>query len=105
MSPRRFGVSGRSNHSPLLVGPGGLLRVQMPRARRAVSELSRSYRVEAPEKTRHKDFDDLTRHEQEARVLAFTEQGDVIAAVKLAKRLYGYDTTEAKAFVEGLRNT
>ena len=104
MSPRRFGVSGRSKHSPLLVKPGGLLRVQMPRPRRAIEVLSRSYAAEAAEKTRHKDFDDLTRDEQEARILAFTEQGDVIAAVKLTKLVYGYGTTEAKAFVEGLRD-
>ena len=32
----------------------------------------------------------------------FAERGDIMSAVILARRLYGYDLTEARAFVEGL---
>ena len=46
----------------------------------------------------------LTRDEQEARLLELSETGQGMAAITLARRLYGYDLTQAKAFVDGLRN-
>jgi hypothetical protein len=45
----------------------------------------------------------LSRADQERRLLELTETGATIAAVDLARRLYGYDLTRAKAFVEELR--
>jgi len=46
----------------------------------------------------------LTRDEQEARLLELSETGQGMAAITLARRLYGYDLTQAKAFVDGLRD-
>lgn len=40
--------------------------------------------------------------EIERRILDFAERGDIIDAVVLAKQRYGYDTTEARAFVDTL---
>jgi len=44
----------------------------------------------------------VDRTEQEKRLLQLVEAGHKIAAIDIARRLYGYDLTEAKAFVEGL---
>ena len=44
----------------------------------------------------------LKREEQESRLLELIESGQVMDAIRLARRLYGYDLPEAKTFVEGL---
>jgi hypothetical protein len=46
----------------------------------------------------------LSRTEQEARLRELSETGQDLAAISLARQLYGYDLTQAKAFVEGLRH-
>jgi len=40
--------------------------------------------------------------QSEAQILELAERGKIIPAVRLAEKLYGYDTTEARQFVEGL---
>ncbi|MFH1719466.1 MAG: hypothetical protein ABIF19_19105 [Planctomycetota bacterium] len=40
--------------------------------------------------------------ECEAQILELAERGKIIPAVRLAARLYGYNTTDAKEFVDGL---
>ncbi len=40
--------------------------------------------------------------EQESRLLELIENGQVLDAIRLARRLYGYDLTQAKIFVEEL---
>lgn len=45
----------------------------------------------------------LSREEQETRLLELAETGQTMAAIALARKLYSYDLTEAKAFVDGLR--
>ena len=40
--------------------------------------------------------------EREGRIIELVESGDTIAAVRLARDVYGYDLTEAKMFVDGL---
>ncbi len=52
-----------------------------------------------------KDFvnlDKLSREEQEARLLELVESGDMMSADYIARRLYSYDLTAAKQFVEEL---
>jgi hypothetical protein len=44
----------------------------------------------------------LSREEQETRLLELAESGQTMAAIGLARRLYSYNLTEARAFVEGL---
>jgi hypothetical protein len=48
------------------------------------------------------NHDAAHRAEQEARLVELAESGDMIGAVTLARRLYSYDLTAAKQFVEEL---
>ena len=50
------------------------------------------------------NLEELGREEQESRLLALTASGDKIAAITMARRLYAYDLTQAKEFIEGLAN-
>jgi ribosomal protein L7/L12 len=42
------------------------------------------------------------REEQDGRVLELAEAGQMVAAIRLARELRGYDLAQAKAFVEAL---
>ena len=46
----------------------------------------------------------LSREEQETRLLELAASGDKLGAITMARRLYAYDLTQAKEFVEGLTN-
>lgn len=46
---------------------------------------------------------DAQEDEDEARILAHVENGETLAAVKLARRLHGMSLAEAREFVESLR--
>lgn len=46
----------------------------------------------------------LSHEEQGKRLLELAEAGQTIAAVCIARKLYSYDLTQARAFVEGLRS-
>ncbi len=48
------------------------------------------------------NLDQLSRQEQETRLVELAESGDMIGAIAIARRLYSYDLTAAKQFVEGL---
>lgn len=48
-------------------------------------------------------LDEKGRSAQETRLRELVELGETMAAVQIARRLYGYDLTEATRFVEGLR--
>jgi hypothetical protein len=48
------------------------------------------------------NLEELSRAEQEARLLELAESGDMIGAIAAARKLYSYDLTTAKDFVEGL---
>lgn len=51
------------------------------------------------------NFKGLSREEQEKRLLELAETGQTIAAIGMARRLYAYDLTEARGFVENLRRS
>jgi hypothetical protein len=60
-----------------------------------------------PTEASSKDFanlEKLSREQQEARLLELAESGDKIGAIAMARRLYSYDLTAAKQFVEELLN-
>lgn len=80
-------------------GPDTAIR---PRIDKAVKLLGRSYAISESRDSEESALDGLSRAEQEARLIAFVERGETISAVILAKHLYGYDTTEARTFVESL---
>ncbi|MGE5215510.1 MAG: hypothetical protein ACM3SP_00745 [Chloroflexota bacterium] len=76
----------------------------VPSADVLLDALTRHTLVEAPGEST-KDFthlETLDRNEQEARLLELAKSGDIIGAVALARKLYTYDLTTAKAFVESL---
>jgi hypothetical protein len=52
----------------------------------------------------HTHLKELTQSEQEERIRELDTQGKTIAAIYITRRLYGCGLTEAKKFVEGLRN-
>jgi hypothetical protein len=51
------------------------------------------------------NLEGLGREEQEKRLLALVEAGMTLDAVYVARKLYSYDLTQARTFVEGLRGS
>jgi hypothetical protein len=76
----------------------------VPRVRTLLDALTRHTLVR-PAEASAKDFvnlETLSREQQEARLLELAESGDKIGAIAMARRLYSYDLTAAKQFVEKL---
>jgi len=104
----RYGSSGtKYNHAPVwLVGPG-LLDVEWgvaPGAHSFLEALRSHAKIEAPvevavDYTRLKG---LGREEQERRIAELAASGQIIAAVYVARRLFGYDLAQARSFVDRL---
>ncbi|MEM7226488.1 MAG: hypothetical protein AAF495_26185 [Pseudomonadota bacterium] len=103
---KKSGVSMISRHYPVRVLPGGIVQVDWsglsPGLKRAVTLLSGVYPLLDGQKTRQQRFTELDKTAQEDRLLELVERGETVSAIKLAKELYGYDTTDAKAFVDDL---
>lgn len=100
-------ISTRYQHLPVQLTTRTLLQIEwgvVPRAQTLLDALTRHTLVQNPAAVT-KDFgnlDKLSREEQEARLLELAESGDMIAAISIARRLYSYDLTAAKQFVEEL---
>jgi hypothetical protein len=104
--------SGKSQHYPVSVVDNRTVRIEWrspqdivtPAAKKALDTLNgQGIHIEAL----HKEVIDLTRDRtdhsrMEDNILLLAERGNRVAAVKLARRTYGFDITEAKEFVEGL---
>ena len=103
---KKSGVAMIARHYPVRVLPGGIVQVDWsglsPGLKRAVTLLSGVYPVLDGQRTRQQRFTELDKTAKEDRLLELVERGETIGAVKLAKELYGYDTTDAKAFVDDL---
>lgn len=99
-------VSTRYQHLPVTLS-GNFLRIEwgvVPSARVLLDALTRHTLVR-PDGQRTKDYsnlESLDRKEQEGRLLELAESGDIIGAVTIARRLYSYDLTAAKQFVDEL---
>lgn len=68
----------------------------------------RPYTTIAPPVAVSEDFahlGGLSRDEQEKRLRELDQRGRTIAAVYMARRLYGYDLNQAQAFIKGLRSS
>ena len=100
-------ISTRYQHLPVQLATPKLLRIEwgvVPKAQVLLDALTRHTLVQNPA-TVSKDFvnlDNLSREEQEARLIELAASGDMIGAVAAARRLYSYDLTTAKAFVDAL---
>ena len=100
-------ISTRYQHLPVRLPTPTLLQIDWgvaPRAQTLLDALTRHTLVQSPAAV-SKDFvnlEKLSREEQEARLIELVESGDMIGAVTLARRLYAYDLTAAKQFVDEL---
>jgi hypothetical protein len=100
-------ISTRYQHLPVQLATPTLLRIEwgvVPRAPTLLNALTRHTLVQnsAAVTEDFVNLEKLTREEQEAHLLALIQSGDMISAVTLARRLYSYDLTVAKQFVEDL---
>ena len=102
-------ISSRYHHLPVRLAAPDRLQIEwgvVPNAQTFLDALTRHTLVR-PTETTSKDFvnlEELGREEQESRLLELTASGDKIAAIAMARRLYAYDLTQAKEFIEGLAN-
>jgi hypothetical protein len=107
---RQRRVGWTAGHAPLRVLGEDLLRVEWrthrgsltPKIDQTIRFLGRSYAINLPETSTGAKAAELDLAAQEARLLELMERGERIQAVKLAQRLYGFDTTEAHRFVNDL---
>jgi len=103
-------ISTRYQHTPVRLGPADRLRIEwgvVPGVDKLMQSLTRHTLVK-PQLAVTENFtglETLSREEQERRLLELAQSGDMIGAVTLARRLYGYDLTKAKEFVESLAAT
>jgi hypothetical protein len=72
-----------------------------------VDALRRYTNIASPIEVSHDyaNLEGLSREEQEARLLSLVEAGKTLDAVYVARKLYSYDLTQARAFVEGLHGS
>lgn len=97
----------RYHHLPVRLASATLLTIEwsvVPRVEKFLDALTRHTLVQSVHNS-SKDFVDLqslTPADQESRLRELAESGDMIEAVAIARRLYSYDLTTAKAFVESL---
>jgi hypothetical protein len=99
-------ASTRYQHLPVKLSDN-VLRIEwfaVPSARTLLDALTRHTLVQ-PDAQSAKDYTNLQtlgRKEQESRLLELAESGDIIGAVAMARKLYSYDLTTAKDFVDSL---
>ena len=98
----------RYRHVPVRLSSARSLELEWAVAPRAATLLallsSHGVPTDTTETTQdYAHLETLGRDEQEQRLLELVERGDTIAAIRIARQLYGWDLTRAKAFVEGLR--
>ena len=100
-------------HYPVSIREGGIVAVEWrsghgrtrPRLARAVTQLESFYSTVAftPDKeSQDAPVEQLAAGEQGDRILELALKGEITEAVRLARRLYGYDLTQAKTYVEDL---
>lgn len=106
-------VSSRFEEYPVHVGQGGVIRIAWrsestwvtPKAARALETMRGMLRVNLrPEVERSKDLlsDPGEQRAREDMILELAESGDMIGAVKAARRLYSFSLKEARDFVDEL---
>jgi hypothetical protein len=100
-------TSSRYHHFPVQLTSLTRLRIEwgvVPGVQTLLDSLTRHTLVQHAEETT-RDFvnlEALSREEQEVRLRELAESGEMIGAVTMARKLYSYDLTTAKHFVEEL---
>ena len=105
--PRWYGSSSmRYRHHPVSMPSPRLIQLAwevVPGAAELLQMLAAHVDVESIKvETDYSRLAGLDRAEQERRLRELAESGQTLAAIKLARSIYGYDMTEAKRFVDGL---
>jgi len=103
-------VSSKAQHYPVCVPDEQTIRILwrspashvVPSARKLADLLARQQVTIKAMERQVCDYTKSASSDSEARILELAERGKIIPAVRLAEKLYGYNTTEAKQFVEGL---
>jgi hypothetical protein len=105
---RQHGITiTRYKHYPMRLVSPETLQLEwnvVPRPEQFLALLGRHAAV-TPKVDRSEDYsrlEGLSREEQVKRLLELAETGQTMAAIYLARRLYSYDLTEARTFVEDL---
>jgi hypothetical protein len=96
----------RSNHQLARAIGSDIVEVEwagMGSVERALGLLAPRYPIGAPERIDDRARAGASKADLETQVKEPATRGETMAAIKLAKRLYGIGTTEAKAMIERLR--
>jgi hypothetical protein len=109
-APMVLRTRSKARHYPVRVLEPGIVRIDWrdhrtritPSIGAAIRILGRRIPVEREESFAQVPAETLNHADQETRLLDMIERGEMLAAVRLAQRLYGFSTSEAKAFVDGL---
>jgi hypothetical protein len=104
------GVTMKAKGSAISVRADGLVRIDWrtrgtrlrPDLAAARAILARRYRFAEAVETEQVAIAELDRAAQESRLLDMVGQGNTVDALILAKNLFGFDTTEAKRFLDEL---
>jgi hypothetical protein len=110
-APGVMGWKTKVLHYPVRLLPDAIVQLEWrspgtsirPGIDRAIEILGRWYRVADALDEDQPSPGKLDRAQQEARLIEMTERGEIMNAVALAKQIYGFDTTQAKNFVDDLR--
>ena len=93
-------------HYPVRVLSGGVIEIDWagirPGLRRAVGLLGRSYPLLQEEVSQAPRLEDMPPEERRERLRVLVQRGERILALQLARKFYGYDTTQAQAFLDDL---
>jgi hypothetical protein len=105
--------STKARHYPVSVPDDKIIRIQWrgsgsfvtPGVKKAANLLARNHVVIKPVQRKDRDFTTKAIEggaKADDKILELAERGKILAATRLAKRVYNYDTTEARKFVESL---
>jgi hypothetical protein len=105
--------STKAHHYPVSVPGHKIIRIKwrspgifiVPGVKKAADLLARNYVIIKPPQRQGRDFTPRAIEggaKADDRILELAERGKILAATRLAKHVYNYDTTEAKKFVDSL---
>lgn len=103
----------KSLHYPVSVAEDKIIRIQWrspathitPGIKKAADLLARQHITIRPVQRQFRDFTKSIVQEgakPDDKTLELAERGRILAAIQLTKQVYGYDTTQARQFVESL---
>ncbi|MCZ6603888.1 MAG: hypothetical protein O7A03_01955 [Alphaproteobacteria bacterium] len=94
---------GRAMDFPLKLTPHGTLRVQLDRPKRAAEALAKYFPVGLSGTKDDKAFEEMSEAECEDHIVDLLQAGDIMGAVKTARRVYGMSLADAQSFIKDLQ--